>query len=109
MIHQTEAEFQHAVCELATMLGWRWVHFRAVKDHRNRWMTPFHGCAGFTDLVLVHPDRGLLFVELKANEGRLTEDQKCWGRDLEAVGAEYHVWRPDDMNKIRRRLQESAK
>ena len=100
----TEKEFQQALCQLATMTGWRWIHFRTVKDHRNNYSTPLQGSAGFPDLVLVHPERGLLFVELKTTHGRLSEHQKHWGSDLLAAGAEYYCWRPEDWTTIKTRL-----
>ncbi len=100
----SERGFQTAVCELATYTGWRWTHFRTVRDHNNRYLTPLEGSPGFPDLVLVHPERGVLFVELKTATGRLTDNQKQWGADLEAAGAEYHLWRPDDWNTIKTTL-----
>lgn len=100
----TERDFQSAVCELATLTGWRWTHFRTVRDHNNRYLTPLNGSPGFPDLVLVHRERGLLFVELKAARGRLSETQKQWETDLLAAGAEHHVWRPDDWKYIKQRL-----
>ena len=100
----SEKEFQQALCQLATLTGWRWIHFRTVRDHRNNYSTPLQGAAGFPDLVLVHPERGLLFVELKTTYGRLSEDQKKWGNDLLDAGAEYHLWRPEDWKTIKSRL-----
>ena len=52
--------------------------------------------AGFPDLVLAKPGR-LLFVELKSENGRLSQEQARW---LAALGlterAEVKVWRPSD-------------
>ena len=100
----TEKEFQQALCQLATLTGWRWIHFRTVRDHRNNYSTPLQGSAGFPDLVLVHPDLGVLFVELKTTKGRLSEHQTDWATDLLLAGAEYYCWRPEDWSTIKTRL-----
>ena len=90
----TEAEFQTAVVELAKWTGWLVFH-----DYDSRRNT-----AGFPDLVLAHPQRGVLFCELKTDKGRVTAAQQRWLDTLTAAGAETYVWRPDDWPAIRDRL-----
>ena len=91
----TEAELQQAVIDLAHLLGWRVAHFRPARTS-DGWRTPVAADGkGFPDLVLVR-DRTILFVELKSQRGRLTDEQKHWGRVLLNTDARYEVWRPDD-------------
>ena len=57
--------------------------------------------AGFVDLVLVHPARGVtLFRELKARKGRMSPAQEQWGVWLTAGGNDWGVWRPADWSEI---------
>ena len=90
----TESEFQTAVVELARWTGWLVFH-----DYDSRRNT-----AGFPDLVLVHPQRGVLFCELKTEKGVVSGAQQRWLDTLTAAGAESYVWRPADMPAIRDRL-----
>jgi hypothetical protein len=84
----TEAAFARAVLELLHLCGWRTYH-----THDSR-----HSAAGFPDLVAVHPDpaRGVWFLELKSDAGRLTQAQVDWLNALEMAGARCHVLRPRD-------------
>lgn len=84
-----EKALQQAVLALAKLNGWMVYH--TFDSRRSE--------AGFPDLVLVHPERRLMYcVELKSETGKLTPAQARW---LEAV---YHVgypplaavWRPQD-------------
>ncbi|MDI3330677.1 MAG: VRR-NUC domain-containing protein [Micrococcus sp.] len=84
----TEAQLQGTVEQMATLLGWRWYHTR---DSRR-------SVKGFPDLVMIHPGQGrILWVELKSERGRLSREQRAWINDLDATGAEVHVWRPADL------------
>lgn len=55
---------------------------------------------GFPDLTIVHPERGVVFAELKTADGRLSRAQKTWIATLEQAGARVFVWRPDDWQTI---------
>ena len=48
--------------------------------------------------------RGLIFAELKTDLGRLSEHQLDWGEAIVTAGAEYHVWRPQNLQAIAERL-----
>jgi len=98
-----EKHFQQKVITVAHYYGWLVQHTRAVNSE-GRWMTPISGDAGFVDLVLVHPTRGLVFAELKSDRGKISPNQAEW---ITALGeyAECHVWRPKDMHTIVHRLQ----
>jgi hypothetical protein len=91
----TEDELLLAITEGATLLGWRWHHFR--RSDKGIQM----GHAGFPDLVLAKAGR-VLFLELKAEIGHLTTDQRLW---LEAMPAHTaYLVRPTDLDKVLRVL-----
>lgn len=100
----SEAQLQKQVLDLAKLTGWTRAHFRPARvgtGDDQRWVTPVAADgAGFPDLVLVHPDRGVLFRELKSASGRLSDDQEAWLGVLMAAGADAAVWRPDDWDDI---------
>jgi hypothetical protein len=63
------------------------------------------GLPGMPDLVLISlRNRGVIFAELKTARGRLNENQLIVGKALMQNGAEYYVWRPNDMQDIADRL-----
>jgi hypothetical protein len=110
---QTERDFQRAVMELAEYAGWETFHCRTSMQ-QGRYMTATTGtmAKGWPDLVLVHrSQQRLLFVELKADNGRLRPEQSrvlslLWqlveGPSRE--WAEVYVWKPADFDSIRRIL-----
>jgi hypothetical protein len=90
----TEAELLNAIIEAARILGWKIAHFRPART-KYGWATAVQADgAGFPDLVLVR-DR-IVYAELKADRGRLSEIQKAWIGWLEVAGAEIYLWKPDD-------------
>lgn len=93
VIEPSEAEFQTAVLDLASMLGWRYYH---THDSRR---SPH----GFPDLVLVRPPI-VLFVELKSPSGVVQPDQRVWLEELARCGLNVRVWRPDDWEEIEKTL-----
>jgi hypothetical protein len=108
-LKQSEKDFQAAVIRFAKLTGWRVQHTRTVQIRPGVWATPLQGHSGFPDLVLAHPTRGLLFVELKALNGRLSKEQKDWLIVLSETAAEVHVWYPSDWPQIEERLQRDLK
>lgn len=85
---------------IATMLGWKHAGFRAAQTEHG-WRTPTTGelGKGFPDLTLVRVrDQRLVFVELKAEDGRLSVEQEDVLMTLTAAGQECHVWRPSDLD-----------
>lgn len=101
----SEKEFMAAILELAAWHGWRRFHPRTVQIARGAHLTAYQGEAGFPDLVLVHRHKGIIFAELKAQKGRMSAGQELWRADLEAAGAEYHLWKPADWWEIQKRLR----
>jgi VRR-NUC domain len=98
---RSEKGFQAAVVQLARLRGWLVAHFRPARTARG-WRTPVQADgAGFCDLVMVRPrDRRVLFAELKSDRGLLTPAQAQWIQALFGTGAEVHIWRPADMDRI---------
>jgi VRR-NUC domain len=92
--HVTEKQFMAAVVEMAQMLGWLSYH-----THDSR-----RSEAGFPDIVCVRRDR-VLFIELKTEKGRLSEEQERWLSALGLAGADVHCWRPSDWPAIEETLR----
>lgn len=83
----TEGDFQVQVVTLARSMGWH--HYHTYDSRRSE--------AGWPDMVLVHPQRGALFRELKTQKGRLTRAQEEWLDRLTRAGLDTGVWRPADL------------
>jgi VRR-NUC domain len=90
----TEAEFQGAVCDTLRLFGWRYCHQRPARTSRG-WRTAISGDVGYPDLTCVRGDR-ILWLELKAETGRLTQEQANWLAALGTAGGSVHVVRPSD-------------
>ena len=82
-VELTEKEYQAQIVELAETLGWRIYH-----THDSR-----RSPAGFPDLVAAHPIGGVIFVEVKARRGRLSQAQRAWLDCLWNADARVFVWR----------------
>lgn len=84
-----EADWQRDVTNLAKTLGWD----RIYHTYNSR-----RSAHGFPDLVLVR--ERVVFLELKREKTRLTEEQKGWIRSLLTAGVEVYVARPHDLNAL---------
>lgn len=96
----SERDWQAQVVELFGLYGWQVLHVRRSIGRRGggpAWQTTT-SIKGWPDLLLWHPDRrlGPIAVELKAEKGRLTDDQRAVLDGLGRCGVEVHVWRPSD-------------
>lgn len=100
-IPMTESQFQRQVTDLATRLGWEWLHVRPVGDSRGIWRTPTFGSLGkgWPDLVLIRRTT-VIYAELKAQKGYLNDEQKRVQRILADVCPRVYVWRPADFDHI---------
>jgi hypothetical protein len=95
----SEAAFQKNVVQLARARGWIVAHFRASLNQRGQWQTAVSGDgAGYPDLTLVR--ERVLFVELKAEDGRVRPEQRVWLRALSCAGRDVFVWRPSDWDVL---------
>lgn len=96
----TEAQFQKQVTDAAELTGWWWLHVDRIQMN-GYWRTPIIGTLGkgFPDLMLVNKRTGrIIFAELKAQRGVLSEDQRLTMLKL-GMGICY-VWRPSDWAQI---------
>ena len=107
MPRPTEKLFQAQVIQIARMNGWKVFHPASMRGHDGSYRTPLTGDKGFPDLVLAHMTRGVIFVELKSETGRLSPEQKQWATALQKWAA-YYVWRPADLDYIAKRLGGTA-
>ncbi len=109
MVRLTEAAWQRQVIQYATLMKWRIWHDQATNVPRR-----CSGCgatprvirnpAGLPDLILVRRPR-VVWVELKADRGRLTDAQRDWLADLRASRQEAYLWRPSDWVIVERVLR----
>jgi len=77
---------------LASMLGWLSYHTLRSKGSQ----------PGYPDRTLAR-DR-IVFAELKAEGGRLSDRQRAWLDRLAAAGGEVYLWRPGDLDDVGRVL-----
>ena len=82
----TEQHLLGAVLELARILG-----VLAHHEPDSRRSDP-----GFPDLVLAGK-RGVVFAELKTEDGQLSRAQTSWRWRLIASGASWFLWRPANL------------
>lgn len=96
-----EKDFAQAFDDLATLRGWTWCGFRPARqkiDGEEQYRTPLIGQKGLPDRILAR-NGVVLLVELKTNEGRLSEGQKIWANALKGVMG-YYVLKPSDWDFI---------
>ena len=103
MIPISEASFLQQVKALAYLHGWAFHHATPSMTSKGRWLTT--GSPGFPDVVLAHPERGVIMAELKTTKGKTTTAQDGWMRAL-APHVECYLWRPEDLTDIERRLSQ---
>lgn len=96
---QSEREFADSVVEAAELLGW------LVK--RDPAWRPTAASPGFPDCVLCN-GRRVIFAELKAKTGKLSEPQKLWIALLKSAGADVRIWFPADWPEIEATLKGEA-
>ena len=100
----SETEFQSQIVQLARITGWRVNHTRRSRGKGGKWATTT-SCIGFPDLTLWNPrHHRVLFVELKTDTGKLTDEQTAVLQSLQDAGADVRVWRPADWNVVQQIL-----
>lgn len=82
----SEDDLQNKVID--TALRYRWMYYHTYNSRRS--------VPGFLDLVLVHEDHGVLWRELKRQNGRVSPAQRTWVDRLTVAGENVGVWRPSD-------------
>lgn len=94
----TEKQFQQQIVDMARILGWRTYHnLYAIGSD-----------PGYPDLTLVHPQYGVLWLELKGSKGRVSPAQEAWIADLRAAGQQAHIVYPGDFDAVTVMLQGGA-
>ena len=91
----TEQRLQETIVTMAEYLGWQTWH-----DNDSRRNDP-----GFPDLVCAHPERGVVWLELKSQAGRVRKAQRYWLDLLTAAGQRAYVVRPSDVDAVERLLR----
>lgn len=91
----SEAELGREVAKLAKRGGWRSNHHRRSRRPDGGWETAT-SVAGWPDLVLWKPGPGggVLFRELKATRGVLSDKQEALLDELRRSGADAKCWWP---------------
>ena len=102
----SERDFQRSVVELATALGWMIYHQLDAGTCKKCGAFNFSKRIGpgYPDLTLAGHGR-VLFVELKAEKGRVSTDQKEWAERLDAGPGEYYLFRPSQWDEVVEVLQ----
>jgi hypothetical protein len=94
----SERDWQRQLVELATLYGFDTIHHRPAMRANGRWMTATSGSGakGEPDLFLYRPGRHL-WIEAKAEGGRLSPDQRETIARMREAGCEVHVFMPSDL------------
>jgi hypothetical protein len=91
----SEADVANALRQRVGLSGrWKAIHLRMSHDTLEA--VPAEAAWGFPDWLLWAPRRGLLALELKGHNGRLTGPQRRRLRELALAGVEVGVVRPVD-------------
>jgi len=102
-----EAIFQDQVLRLFRSQGWLAFHPAPFQVRPGVWRSDGHG---YPDLTLVsETGRGIIHAELKATDGKLSDQQIRWGEAIVKSGGEYYIWRPRDLEAIATRSSETYK
>lgn len=88
----TELACQATLIAAAKRGGWRVHAERTSRTNSGNYATAIAGHKGFPDLVLAHPQRGVLFIELKRSPNRMELPQIEWQDTLTAAGVTAQTW-----------------
>jgi hypothetical protein len=101
---RNESDYQREIVAYAKLKNWAVVHFTKLY-HRGRWFTPaaIDG-KGFPDLILVRDER-ILFIEVKTDTGRLTNEQILWRKRILRCGLSFIVARPSTYEEVKTILE----
>jgi hypothetical protein len=95
----TEAKLQTSVMGRAKRRGWAVAHagkgFVGDKDGGGQFITPM--APGWPDLTLARAGSRLIFMELKRQQGEVSDEQWFWLRLLNMCGARAIIVRPSDL------------
>ena len=95
-----ERDLQKWIIQYAEIHGWYVYHVANVRGQLRS-----NTAIGYPDLTMARGDR-LVFAELKAKRGRVTEPQLRWLNRLQDLkSVECYLWKPTDMETIRELLE----
>lgn len=98
----SERLFLDKVKQIARMNDWLIHHPTPYQVRPGVWRSDDKGVP---DLFLVsRRNGGIVHAELKTMRGRLSEEQEEWAASIVRNGGEFHLWRPDNLEDIARRL-----
>jgi len=95
-VKESESELRAAANEAAALYGFEWMFVMPLRT-KHGWRTPTYGPLGkgWTDTVYIHMRKGrTIYVEFKAEGGKVDPDQRELHRKLLAAGLEVYVVRP---------------
>jgi hypothetical protein len=114
----TEHQYQRTVTALATACGWTWWHVSDSRRSAGGRVIGDASVAGLPDLLMVHPTRGVVFAELKRQDGKVRDSQRrafdalapaALCAALTACKVRVHLWRPGDFDDVVRPLLSAGK
>ena len=99
----TESDLMESIMQYAELKGWAYMH--AYDSRRVKCYHPDmpEAKGGFPDLMLIRDNR-LLFVEVKAEWGRLTVRQERWADSIRKAQIECAIVRPSNWDEFRKVL-----
>lgn len=98
-----EKDFRAQVDELATILGYGYMHVDPLRTAGGIWKTPTHGTLGkgWLDSLYIHGRTGrTIYAEFKKQLGKTSPDQDRVLAFLRGAGLEAYLWRPSDWDRI---------
>lgn len=95
----TEAAWQATIVAAAHATGWLVNHTRRSIGAKGKWVTAT-SVTGWPDLELAHPKHGIIYAELKRENGYLTDAQAVVLDKLRQAGGRVFVWRPSDWDEV---------
>lgn len=100
--YRLEKDFQDDMIKFMHLHGWAVAHFRpACSRDGKRWFTAVAADGeGFLDLIGLR--ERTIFVELKADDGDLSDRQRLWLEWHKRARNEAYVWWPKDREQIER-------
>lgn len=96
----SERVHQQSVTDLATMYGWRWIHFHdSRRQVRPGVFIGDEDAKGFPDLLLIRPPE-IVVIECKKELGKTTPDQDEWLALFAGCGVPAIVSRPSNFDEV---------
>lgn len=101
---QANGESWESVLEDLLELGeWWWDHARPMQGIDGTWRTPLAGRKGAPDYRAVRGTE-MIHFEAKSENAPVKPHQQEWIDRMRAAGQRVYVWRPSDLDEVRRVL-----